>query len=131
MRLVKSLFERGLTAEDIRQLFRLIDWMLELPNELEHEFKAELHRFEEEKQMPYITSVERIAREEGFEKGREKGEIIGLQKGIEIALELKFGSEGLTLLPLIQSVQQIDVLRSVQEAIRTAESLDEIRQLVK
>jgi len=34
---VKSLFDRGLTAEAIRQLFRVIDWLLELPRELEQQ----------------------------------------------------------------------------------------------
>src|SRR5262245_11782675 len=30
VRLVKGLYERGLSADDVRQLFRLIDWMLQL-----------------------------------------------------------------------------------------------------
>ena len=28
IRLIKGLYQRGLDADDIRQLFRLIDWML-------------------------------------------------------------------------------------------------------
>ncbi|MCY2991119.1 MAG: transposase [Planctomycetota bacterium] len=68
-RLVKSLFERGLKAEEIRQLFRLIDWLMDLPPELERQFAEEIHRFEEERQMPYITSVERLAQEKGLEQG--------------------------------------------------------------
>jgi len=54
VRLVKSLFDRGLTAEEIRQLFRVIDWLLELPHELERQFQEEIHRFEEERPMPYV-----------------------------------------------------------------------------
>ena len=70
---MKSLFDRGLTAEAIRQLFRVIDWLLELPCELERQFQEEIHRFEEERHMPYVTSIERMAREEGVEVGREQG----------------------------------------------------------
>jgi hypothetical protein len=46
-----------------------------------------------------------------------------------VALELKFGAEGLSLLPLLQATQELDVLRSVRQAIRTADSVEEIRQL--
>jgi hypothetical protein len=35
IRVIKSLYERGFTNEQIRQLFRLIDWMMDLPEELE------------------------------------------------------------------------------------------------
>jgi hypothetical protein len=30
-RLVRGLYERGFKAEDVRQLFRLIDWLMDLP----------------------------------------------------------------------------------------------------
>jgi len=43
IRLVKGLYERGLAAEEVRQLFRLLDWMLALPVELEQQFQEELH----------------------------------------------------------------------------------------
>lgn len=123
LRLVMSLFDRGLTAEEIRQLFRVIDWLLELPRELERQFQEEIHRFEEERQMPYVTSIERMAREEGRREG--------LQQGIEVALELRFGAAGLELLPLVQAEQRVDVLRAVQRAIRTAPTLAEVRVLLQ
>src|SRR5262245_17399944 len=40
-RLVKGLYERGLSAEDVRQLFRIIDWMMDLPRPLEALFQQE------------------------------------------------------------------------------------------
>jgi flagellar biosynthesis/type III secretory pathway protein FliH len=131
VRLVKSLFDRGLTAEEIRQLFRVIDWLLELPRELERQFQEEIHRFEEERHMPYVTGIERMAREEGLELGREQGHREALQQGIEVALELKFGEAGLELLPLVQAEQRVDVLRAVQRAIRTACTLAEVRELLR
>jgi hypothetical protein len=60
VRLVKRLYERGLSAEEVRQLFRLLDWMLALPQELDEAFHEELYRFQEERRMPYITSIERL-----------------------------------------------------------------------
>jgi hypothetical protein len=46
LRLVRGLFERGLAAEDIRKLFRLIDWLMELPPPLSVQFRDELTRIE-------------------------------------------------------------------------------------
>ena len=46
-------------------MFRLIDWMMHLRVDLEERFKQELDQFEESQQMPYVTSIERIARAEG------------------------------------------------------------------
>jgi flagellar biosynthesis/type III secretory pathway protein FliH len=130
VRLVKSLFERGLTAEQIRQLFRLIDWLMDLPPELERQFADEIQEYEEERKMSYITSVERLALADAKKEGLAEGQRIGLQEGIELALELKFGAEGLSLLPLLQATQELDVLRSVRQAIRTADSVEQIRQLL-
>ena len=146
VRLVKSLFDRGLSAEEIRQLFRLIDWMMDLPREFAEEFQEQIHRFEEERQMPYVTSIERMALEkglaqgleqglergleQGLERGLERGELRALKRGIEVALELKFGTDGLQLLPLVRAVERVEVLRAVQDSIRTARTLDEVRRLL-
>ena len=42
-------------------------------------FREELERYEEENQMPYVTSIERLAREEGIEEGIQQG----IQQGIQ------------------------------------------------
>ena len=57
--MVKGLYERGWSAEDIRELFRLIDWIMELPQELQEAFRTDAYHFEVQKHMPYITSIER------------------------------------------------------------------------
>lgn len=36
-----------------------------LPDRLEQEFRAELRQYQEERQIPYVTSIERLAKEEG------------------------------------------------------------------
>ena len=51
-------------------LFRFLDWLLKLPKGLEAEFWQELSTYEEERRMPYVTSVERI----GIEKGKTEGQ---------------------------------------------------------
>src|SRR5205085_12440260 len=63
-RLVQGLYQRGCSAADVRQLFRLIDWIMELPPELPHGFREDIHRFEEEHHMPYVTTIQRLGQEE-------------------------------------------------------------------
>ena len=70
---MRSLYERGKSSDEIRQMFRVVDWMMDLPPALELQFKAVLEQIEVEKKMPYVTSVERLAKEEGREEGRDAG----------------------------------------------------------
>ena len=43
----------------------MIDWMMHLRSDWEARFRADLAAYEEQTQMPYITSVERLAKAEG------------------------------------------------------------------
>jgi hypothetical protein len=70
VRLVHELYERGMSREIVLQLFRIIDWMMDLPKALEQLFKQEAEQIEQEKHMAYVTSVERLAKEEGRIEGQ-------------------------------------------------------------
>ena len=67
--------------------------------------------------MPFITTPERLARRESY------------LAGIEVSLEIKFGAEGLALMPEIREIMDHEVLRDVLEAIRTADSPDDLRRV--
>ena len=79
--------------------------------------------------MPYITSVERIGIKKGIEQGMQQGMQQGLLAGIELGLELKFGSEGLRILPEVSRVEDVDVLRALQEGLKRVNTLDELRRI--
>lgn len=80
--LVRQLYERGFSRKDILELFRLIDWLLVLPEPFELAFRQDVEDYEKEKAMPYITSIERIGRQEGRQEA-QRGAVIE-------ALELRF-----------------------------------------
>ncbi|WP_338463083.1 DUF4351 domain-containing protein (plasmid) [Synechococcus elongatus IITB7] len=76
LELLKLLYERGMEREQIIGLFKFIDWLLSLPEGLALEFRNELSAYEQERRMPYITSIERIGREKGRQEGRQEGETL-------------------------------------------------------
>jgi predicted transposase/invertase (TIGR01784 family) len=69
-RLTRKLYEQGYKRQDILNLFRFIDWMMELPDGLKQIFRAELEQYEQERHMPYVTSIEQLARAEAKEEER-------------------------------------------------------------
>lgn len=130
VRLVQGLYDRGLSRAEVRQLFRLLDWMVQLPTELQQEFHQELYTFEEARKMPYVTSIERLARKEGRKEGKQEGLREGLLEGIAANLEAKFGTAGMRLLPKIEAVQDVKKLRALNRALPATETLEAVKQLL-
>jgi hypothetical protein len=138
---LRRLYAQGYNREQIVGLFRFVDWLMALPPELERRFRAELEAFEQEQTMPYITSVERIGREEGREEGlqagreeglqvgREEGMREGLLAGIELALRIKFGSAGQELVPEIRQIIDLTTIRAIHDRIEAAQTIDDVRRV--
>jgi hypothetical protein len=117
LRLVRGLYERGFSAKDVRELFRLIDWLMVLPQPLEEVFQEDVVKIQEEKRMPYVTSIERVALRKG------------LRRGIESLLRVRFGEEGLKLMPEIREIHEEEKLEQILQVLETAASLDAVRRL--
>jgi hypothetical protein len=117
VRLVRGLYEHGFSAQDVRELFRLIDWLMELPPALTALFRQELDRFQQERQMPYITSIERL------------GRCDGIRLSIEALLRRQFGEAGLQLMPELREIHEEEKLLAILTAVPTAASPDEVRRL--
>jgi hypothetical protein len=104
------------------ELFRLIDWMVNLPEAAEEEFKREIQHFEEENQMPYVTSVERLARQEGLSEGISQGIAEGIiQNGREVildVLEVRFQEVPTEVIQKINEIEDPTLLKTIlREAI--------------
>lgn len=90
-RLVRLLYERRYSREEVVALFQLIDWMMHLPEKQAILFEADLESLEAEYQMPYVTSIERRALQKGFERGRTEGQAQGRLQQLRKLLEHRFG----------------------------------------
>ncbi|WP_295427114.1 hypothetical protein [uncultured Thiodictyon sp.] len=82
--LTRRLYERGLTRQRIIDLYRFIDWILRLPEDLELQYTDAIFRIEEGLQMPYVSYVER--------RGEARGVAIGIARLLRGQLETRFGS---------------------------------------
>jgi hypothetical protein len=61
--LTTMLYDQGYSEQDILELHNFLDWLMNLPEELERQFQTELKTFEEARQMKYVTTIERMAEE--------------------------------------------------------------------
>ncbi len=147
LRIIKALFRNNWQNDDIRRLFRVIDWLMALPEDLEDLFRADLYRLEEERKVEYITSIERhgikVGIERGLRKGRRLGRLEGLEEGIEKGIEKgqcdafievalsklneRFGAAGFKLADRIRAIDSADELRQLIRVIGTAKSLQDVR----
>jgi predicted transposase YdaD len=67
--------------------------------------------------------------QEILQQGQQQGLQQGLLLGIALGLELKFGSEGLQLLPEIREIEDVELLEAISQAIKTVDTLEALRQI--
>jgi hypothetical protein len=95
--LTRMWYEQGYERQDVLNLYRFIDWMLELPAGLEQEFRQEVEQLEQERQMTYISSIERDAQR------------TARQEEVESLLIARFGEVDPDLASVIPSVMALSV----------------------
>ena len=127
LRIAKSLYQRGYSRQDILELFRLIDWMMSLPESIESEFKQEIRNFEEDLQMPYVTSIERLARIEGISEGVVQK---GREDVIEV-LEVRFEALPNELVEKINQIEDLELLKTLHRQAITIGSLDDFQRVLE
>jgi hypothetical protein len=102
-----------------------IDWsrgFTPLDQELhEVEFRRQVAEYEARKHMPYITSIERLGREEG----RQEGFVAARQKAVLDALEIRFGQVPDGIRERIEAIQDEPRLRVLLKSAIQAGSIEE------
>lgn len=67
------------------------------------------------------------AREEGIQQGFQDG----IQRGIQLGVELKFGREGLALMPDIRRIQDIEVLNTIHNGLKSVDSIHQLQRMYR
>lgn len=79
---------------------------------------------------PIMSTIGRLAYSDGKKDGERKGERKGLIDGLRIALEVKFGEEGLSLNNELKKIKDIKRINRLANKIITASDVEEIKQLI-
>jgi hypothetical protein len=124
--LVRGLYQRGLTKFEIINLGKFIDKMMTLPPQLQLNFKTKLSQYEEENKMPFLSTIEEMALEEGAKSGAK----LTNQKHIILALQSRFGEIPNSLIETINQIEDVSVLESLFVPSITINSLEEFQHLV-
>lgn len=120
IRLIRELYERGMSRDDVLQLFRIIDWMMDLPEVLERLFKQEAEQIEQERHMPYVTSVERLAKRDG--------QIEMLINALERRFRTTVPEE---LAARIRGTTEVTILEKWLDLVYAAVTLEEFQQRIQ
>jgi hypothetical protein len=115
------LYERGWDADRVRQLFNLIDWLMELPKEMRVEFHEQVAQYEREKQMPFVNTFEEIGMERGLSEGRHED--------IESILEIRFPEACSELMREVRRISDHEQLKNILRAAVSAANVAELRKL--
>ena len=123
--LVRRLYEHDFSRDMVIDLLIFIDWVITLPKPLEIRYNQEIQQFEEEHGMTYITSFERIGRQQGLQEGMQQGIQQGEYTILQHQLQRKFRHVPPRYLAMLLKADSETLLRW-SEMILEAKSLAEI-----
>jgi hypothetical protein len=128
--LARALYVRGYDRERLLKLFRFLDYVLTLPEAMSRQFDREVEEIEEALSMPYVTSIERRARQEGLREGIRQGQQEGMLQGVrdllQQTLQVRFGPPPALLLRKIEQCQDVAALRALHQQVLTVSSIAEL-----
>jgi len=90
--LTRLLYQRGWTKRRMIVLFKVINWMMALPEPLQARYWRAILRLEKERKVEWISPLEQSFIEKGWKIGRQEGRQEGAAELLEKQLILRFGS---------------------------------------
>ncbi|MEN8215644.1 MAG: hypothetical protein ABFS56_04575 [Pseudomonadota bacterium] len=117
--LYKALYQANYNKDEIRKLYAFLDWVLTLPKGLEQNFDRFVYKYEEDKKVEYVTSIER----RGI-----------LQRSREVVIEnldVRFNHVPETMVKKIQSIDDTSLLTELHRDAILVESIEAFEKLVK
>ncbi len=127
--LVRHLLESGMDESEVREVTRLIHWLLALPDEDELGFRKDVSVMEASMQTKRRSNYERIVWEEGLEQGLEQGRVQGRHDAMRECLldqvAERFGPCSEALRARVHSIQDESELRQLGRAILKVSTLVE------
>jgi hypothetical protein len=119
-----ALYERGFSKQDILNIYRLIDWLMMLPEDLTKRFTEDLISYEEDRKMPYIMSAERI--------GMEKGMLTEAKENVLEALDARFSKDvPEDVYKKVQALNNRILLKKLLRSAAQSKDIDSFRKVLQ
>ena len=119
---IRQLIHQGFRRQDLHRLFTMLERMTPLTGELDIEFQHQLKHSEPTKTMPFVTTLERAAMEQGLSKGISQGQLLALRESIRDLLEERFGHTPPNIAARLEQESDASRLRSWNRRAATIES---------
>ncbi len=118
---ITQIYQTGISKETLYQIYQFIEWIMELPKELDEKLYYEIKSIKEHKEMSVLSIAEEKGIEKGIQKGirrgiqkgRQEGEINGIRKSIEILMNARFGKVSKNLIDKISEIDSIKRLEQI------------------
>jgi len=120
--LTRLLYEKGYNRQEIADLYKVIDLMMALPEELQFSFEEKLTQYQEERTMPLLTNIERRALARGAKENCQQNIIKILQNRFDNIPEL--------MVKTINQIDDISLLENLLLPSISVNSLEEFQQLI-
>jgi adenylate cyclase len=120
--LARLLYQKGYNRKEIVDLYKVIDLMMALSEDLQLSFDQKLANYQEERKMPLVTNIERRA----IEKTTKQT----LKKNITKLVQVRFGDIPENLVTSINQIDDTSFLEQIFVSAINISSLEEFAQLV-
>ena len=122
------MYKKGKTKDDIINLFKFISGVLYATDPMKKQIiRKEIEKIEEVGRVSYISYIEEDVKKEGLQEGLQQG----LQEEIKLALEIKFGEEGVMFYNrYISKMRSIERLEELKEKIKKAKRIEGLKGLM-
>ncbi|TVP66029.1 MAG: hypothetical protein EA343_02015 [Nodularia sp. (in: Bacteria)] len=120
--LARLLYERGYNRKEIVDLYKVIDLMMALSQDLQLSFEEKLANYQEERKMPLLTNIEQRA----IEKTTKQT----LKQNIIKLVQVRFGNIPDNLVASINQIDDTSFLEQIFVSAINVSSSEEFAQLV-
>lgn len=125
VRLIRQMAQQGYNKEDIANLYKVVDYLMALPKDLEERVDAIVREVAREQKITKLTNLERFAlrrgARQGLQKGLQRGIQQGLRKSILTILRTRFGRVPRHVQRMLKEIRSISDLERLNiESVKSA-----------
>ncbi|MGI0482290.1 hypothetical protein ACN4EE_16085, partial [Geminocystis sp. CENA526] len=124
--LSRLLYEKGYNRKEIADLYKVIDLMMTLSEDLQLKFEDKLTQYQEERKMPLLTNIEKRA----LARGEQKGAKENCQENILDLLKLRFNSVPKSIEDSLKNIDNLAFLKQLLISTISVKSLEEFEDLI-